>query len=272
MSRNGLLSIGAFSKLTDVSIKSLRYYDQLGILEPAYVDPNTGYRYYAVSQANVADTIQLCVELGIPLRSFAAYTHRTEAGGQEIDVASLVEEGTARAQRKIEELRRGMYQLECMQEEIERVDQMEEAGGTIEIELAAHPCVVVPYEGVQGTAEFHTAAHGLFGNVLEAGLTPAWDMGLLALWEEGAERPARQLLFFDVEEPDGEPDGVEIMRLPAGRFRNVRMRESDPLAAPQVFSDLFAQGGEHMVIETEPVMAVSDASVGTYELRCSLPA
>ena len=48
MKKENLLSIGALSKQTGVHIKSLRYYDSLGILRPAYVDPCSGYRYYSL--------------------------------------------------------------------------------------------------------------------------------------------------------------------------------------------------------------------------------
>lgn len=44
---NNLLSIGEFSKIANVHIKSLRYYDKLGVLKPIYVDPKTNYRYYS---------------------------------------------------------------------------------------------------------------------------------------------------------------------------------------------------------------------------------
>lgn len=45
-----LISIGQFSKICSVSIKTLRYYDSLGILKPARVDEFTGYRYYDEAQ------------------------------------------------------------------------------------------------------------------------------------------------------------------------------------------------------------------------------
>ena len=59
MKKENLLSIGALSKQTGVHIKSLRYYDSLGILRPAYVDPSSGYRYYSLQQIPVVDAIQL---------------------------------------------------------------------------------------------------------------------------------------------------------------------------------------------------------------------
>lgn len=59
MKKDNLLSIGALSKQTGVHIKSLRYYDSLGILRPAYVDPSSGYRYYNLQQIPVVGAIQL---------------------------------------------------------------------------------------------------------------------------------------------------------------------------------------------------------------------
>lgn len=40
------ISIGEFAKLTGVSIKTLHYYDKVELLKPAYIDKNSGYRYY----------------------------------------------------------------------------------------------------------------------------------------------------------------------------------------------------------------------------------
>ncbi|MFA5881330.1 MAG: MerR family transcriptional regulator [Eubacteriales bacterium] len=45
-----LLSIGELSRLCYVPVKTLRYYDKIGILKPVFVDPSNQYRYYSVSQ------------------------------------------------------------------------------------------------------------------------------------------------------------------------------------------------------------------------------
>lgn len=45
-----LFKISAFSRLSRVSLKTLRYYDQIGILKPRKVDHDTGYRYYSADQ------------------------------------------------------------------------------------------------------------------------------------------------------------------------------------------------------------------------------
>jgi DNA-binding transcriptional MerR regulator len=62
-----LLSIGAFASLTRLSIKALRLYDQLGLLQPRYVDPQTGYRYYGIDQLATARMIRNMREMDMPL-------------------------------------------------------------------------------------------------------------------------------------------------------------------------------------------------------------
>ena len=50
---NNLYKIGEFSKIVNLPIKTLRYYDEYGLLEPSYVDEFNGYRYY--NEANISE-------------------------------------------------------------------------------------------------------------------------------------------------------------------------------------------------------------------------
>lgn len=45
-----MLKIGEFSKIAQVSVKTLRYYDRMGLLKPAHIDRYSGYRYYSLEQ------------------------------------------------------------------------------------------------------------------------------------------------------------------------------------------------------------------------------
>ncbi|MEU5255577.1 MerR family transcriptional regulator [Streptomyces longwoodensis] len=62
-----LLTIGAFAKATRLSPKALRLYDELDLLRPARVDPDTGYRYYAADQLDRARLVAWLRRLGMPL-------------------------------------------------------------------------------------------------------------------------------------------------------------------------------------------------------------
>lgn len=62
-----MLKIGEFSKLSRVSIRSLRRYDDAGLLAPASIDPFTGYRYYSERQLPAASRIRTLRDMGFPL-------------------------------------------------------------------------------------------------------------------------------------------------------------------------------------------------------------
>src|SRR5919202_1856622 len=56
------LGIGDFSRMTYLSVKALRHYHDVGVLEPAEVDPSSGYRFYAPSQVGPAQMIRRLVD------------------------------------------------------------------------------------------------------------------------------------------------------------------------------------------------------------------
>jgi DNA-binding transcriptional MerR regulator len=66
------LSIGDFSRATHLSIKTLRHYHDRGLLVPAEVDPDTGYRRYSTSQIPAAQVIRRFRDLDMPLEQIRA--------------------------------------------------------------------------------------------------------------------------------------------------------------------------------------------------------
>ena len=66
------LSIGEFSVRSRLSPKALRLYQELGLLEPAAVDPDTGYRSYEVAQLERAHLIALLRQIALPLAEIKA--------------------------------------------------------------------------------------------------------------------------------------------------------------------------------------------------------
>src|SRR5438105_476120 len=62
-----MFRIGEFARLTQVTVKALRYYDEVGLLRPAAVDEETGYRYYSLEQVPRLNRILALKELGLSL-------------------------------------------------------------------------------------------------------------------------------------------------------------------------------------------------------------
>jgi len=61
------LTIGDFSRMTHLSVKTLRHYHQVGLLEPSSVNPDSGYRYYTTEQVPVAQVIARLRTLEMPV-------------------------------------------------------------------------------------------------------------------------------------------------------------------------------------------------------------
>jgi DNA-binding transcriptional MerR regulator len=64
---SGLIGIGDFSRMTFLSVKTLRHYHEVGILRPAEIDPDSGYRRYELAQVPTAQVIRRLRELGMSL-------------------------------------------------------------------------------------------------------------------------------------------------------------------------------------------------------------
>ena len=67
-----MYKIGDFSRLVQVPVKTLRYYDAIGLLRPARVESSTGYRYYSAAQVGRLNRVLVLKDLGFSLREIFA--------------------------------------------------------------------------------------------------------------------------------------------------------------------------------------------------------
>jgi DNA-binding transcriptional MerR regulator len=102
------LSIGDFAEITHLSVKTLRHYHEVGLLEPASVDSRTGYRSYTLDQVPTAQVVLRFRELGMPVREVSALLQADPAQRAELITAHLerLENQLATTQRSVRSLRR----------------------------------------------------------------------------------------------------------------------------------------------------------------------
>ncbi len=266
MDKTKLLSIGTLSKLTGVHIKSLRYYDKIGILPPAYVDPDTKYRYYSFSQLHVVDAIQLCVDLDIPLKQFPEFAG---SENREIYFGKLLARGTELANAKIQSIQDRLNFLHQVQEELLRTQRIQRGEGERVFLLPEKNCLVRPYSGAQNTVEYYRALNQLFEQLEQEELKPGYDCGLLMISKRGQ---TSRYIFLDVDTgKESREDLPGWMKLPASRYVFAQSSKSDIMKALQLFLDLFAPDRDTIVMEVEAISAVNDTSAPLFELRCSVP-
>jgi DNA-binding transcriptional MerR regulator len=95
-----LVSIGEFARLSRLSPKALRLYDDLGLLLPAHVDRDTGYRWYAATQLDQARLVASLRRIGVPLAQIRdILALESAAAAEEIRAYWAATEGEHAAQR-----------------------------------------------------------------------------------------------------------------------------------------------------------------------------
>jgi DNA-binding transcriptional MerR regulator len=130
-----MIRIGDFSKLSRVSVKALRYYDEMGLLKPVSVDRFTGYRLYEYNQLAVLNRILALKELGFSLE----------------EIGRLLDDGLSLEQM------RGMLKLrqteahQRVREETERLERIESRLRQIEQEnnMSKYDVVIKNVEAVK---------------------------------------------------------------------------------------------------------------------------
>jgi DNA-binding transcriptional MerR regulator len=75
----GRMTIGEFAKVSQLSVRTLRRYHDAGLLEPARVDPHSGYRYYGTDQVGTAQVVRRFRELGMPVAEIAELVATADA-------------------------------------------------------------------------------------------------------------------------------------------------------------------------------------------------
>ena len=102
------LAIGDFSRASHLTVKTLRHYHETGLLEPAQVDPQTGYRRYSTEQIQVAQIIRRFRDLDMPLNQIRAVLAAPDVQARnELIAAHLrrLESDLARTQTAVASLR-----------------------------------------------------------------------------------------------------------------------------------------------------------------------
>ena len=112
-----MFKIGEFSKLSQVTVKTLRYYDELGLLKPAEVDRFTGYRYYSADQLPRLNRILALKDLGL---SLAQVARLLDGGLPPAQILGMLLLKQAELQQRVQEERARLARVEARLRKIER--------------------------------------------------------------------------------------------------------------------------------------------------------
>src|SRR5712671_3186451 len=114
-----MFRIGEFAQIAQVSGRQLRFYDQLGLLKPAQIDQQTGYRYYTVRQLPRLNSILALKELGLSLEQIGPLL-KDEISPAEL--RSMLTLKRAQVERSLQEEEARLRHIES------RIDQIDREG------------------------------------------------------------------------------------------------------------------------------------------------
>ncbi len=204
-----MFKIGEFSKLVQVSVPTLRYYDQVGLLKPIQIDPFTGYRYYSASQLPRLHRILALKGLGFSLEQIGAVLDEGLTPEQMRGMLRLRE---AQIRQQLLDAQSQLVEVEMRLRQIER----EETVTAYDVLLKqVEPQLVA---SVRDILPMHNAISPLYTEVYEALGVCASECGpTLAIWydEEFREHDVDGAAAFLVRRRVPEQGRMKVHELPA---------------------------------------------------------
>jgi DNA-binding transcriptional MerR regulator len=107
------VNIGDFARMTFLSIKALRHYHEVGLLPPAEIDPESGYRRYAVAQVPTAQVIRRLRELGMSLDEVRVVIAAPDVGARNDAISAHLR----RMEGELEQTRSTVHSLRLLLDE-----------------------------------------------------------------------------------------------------------------------------------------------------------
>ncbi|MCD8375660.1 MAG: MerR family DNA-binding transcriptional regulator, partial [Oscillospiraceae bacterium] len=203
------LTIGEFARLRGVNVNSLLYYEKLGILLPAYVDPHSKYRYYAPEQLSTLDIILLCINLDIPLKQLQQY-QKEGCYWQ----AKMLEDGKRIAEDKIRKMKTDLKKIEYVLKCRDDQETYSSCCGIYKREIPPRYFIVEQYIGnLDNMPQFGRISTGLFDYAESRGLSTILPTGFMFIFDASA---MRQYLFYEILPPTVEDE--KIMKIPGGVY------------------------------------------------------
>lgn len=246
------LTIGDFAKLRNVDRKSLRYYERIGALLPAYIDPQTKYRYYKLEQLVDLDTILVCLELGIPLKDATKY--KKEDGT--LDILQLFHDGKEKINEKFMRLHLTLERLESSICSIQESKTFEQKRDFYERHINKRYILRRRFTQFDDEIFFRNEAKDLFLEAQSHGLVPIFNfpVGLMV------ERMAESInIYITLELLPYKINHSEVFTLPAGTYLCYQ-EHSASLYRPATYClDIFADN------PSTNIVTVSNMTLGKYE-------
>ena len=203
-----LVTIGQFSKISLLSIKALRLYDELELLSPAFIDSRTGYRYYEPAQASRARAIALLRSLEMPLSEIKELIAETDPD----KLRSKLEKHRVALETRLAE---HQFMLRRVEQLMKRGELMSYEVKIKEVEPTQVVGMVMETSPEDISADAPRAYQQLYGSLTEQQVAPTGPARLVYL--EMNDDSWRIEPCVPIAEEVRAGEGFEVHEMPGGR-------------------------------------------------------
>jgi DNA-binding transcriptional MerR regulator len=208
-----MFSIGEFARHGRVSVRMLRHYDAIGLIRPACVDTDTGYRFYQASQLDELNRVIALKDLGFTLQQVQAILEEKVTAAE---LRGMLKLRRAEIQARIEAETTRLARVEARLMTIEDEARVPPDGvvvkGLAPVRVAELTGVAAGYEPEAITPVIQPLYHDLWQRMCSVGITAAGPA--LAYYEETGDGAVTVHAAVPVTVPNSGDHGLTIVDLP----------------------------------------------------------
>jgi DNA-binding transcriptional MerR regulator/effector-binding domain-containing protein len=204
------ISIGDFAQMTHLSVKALRHYHDVGVLDPAQIDMASGYRYYEPGQIVTAQVIRRFRDLGMPLDDIRALLTAPDVTARSEVIIGHLE----RMESQLSQTQAAVASLRTLLERPRQPAEVEHRSVGPALSVAVAERVTE-----SGLADWWSAAFGeLYATLTAAGVQPDGLPGALYPAELFESEVGEVVAFVPVSSPVARSGRVAMREIPAAEL------------------------------------------------------
>lgn len=263
--KDGLFLIGEVSKSKGITVKALRFYDEIGLLKPHLIDPESGYRYYHPDQMLPIDIIKAARSLEISPNQLIPFFEKKDTAG----LMALLLEHREKTEERLNRLRNVVAGTERICENYRQAGEASARSDVYRRHIPDLHALSTPWVECNDPQDYLSAYAELDRRVDELGLIATHEAGVLFAIREHTTVP--DFLFTTVAHSF---PGNDYLLIPGGEYVCVSFSESCAIARQKLLNRYIAKNRlePRLILQAELLTEVFREKDPVWELRVLISA
>jgi DNA-binding transcriptional MerR regulator len=240
-----LYTIGETSALLAVTVPTLRYYEKVGLLQPHYIDPKTGYRYYTFNQFHYIDRIKYLQKFGLSLDDIKVILH----SGSVDKLLPFLAQQKQNFQNQLKEIQATIKDIQWYVDYFTYLNKVENTNNLYKIQLEERYAIAVPcYPDESPISNMEVRLAAAKARPELKNLNYLRQYAYIVDFDKLTQKifSPRNYMIYLREKPDFHTES--LMELPAGEYLCYRARILTEDWDPSVITEFFKDKQKPMLV------------------------